>query len=90
MDDSTVSAPVDRRPVRVEVVVNRQPVILPSKEESGAQIKAAAIEQGVATVRPDSRLFLRDGDSWVLVPDDKTIKLHDGEKFRAQGKQEDS
>lgn len=90
MNDLAVEVSADHRPKRVEVTVNRQPVVLPGKEETGAQIKAAAIEQGVATVRPDSRLFRKEGDGWVLVPDDKTIKVHEGEKFRAQGKQEDS
>jgi hypothetical protein len=91
MDDSTVTAtPAERRTERVEVVVNRKPVVLPGKEETGAQIKAEAIEQGVTTVRPDSRLFRQVDDSWVLVPDGDTIKVHEGERFRAQGKQEDS
>jgi Multiubiquitin len=74
----------------VQVVVNRQPVVLPDKEVTGAQIKAAAIEQGDTTVHPDSRLFRKEGEVWEQVPDDKTITVHEGERFRAQGKQEDS
>ena len=65
-------------------------MLLPDREVTGAEIKQAAIDQGDTTVRPDSRLFRREGDSWVFVPDNETIKVHDEERFRAQGKQEDS
>ena len=88
--DSMAAASAEHKPDQVEVVVNRKRVVLPGKEATGAEIKQAAIAQGDTTVRPDSRLFRREEDSWVFVPDDKTIKVHDGERFRAQGKQEDS
>jgi hypothetical protein len=88
--DPMATAPADRRAERVEIVVNSKPVVLPGKEATGAEIKRAAIDQGDATVRPDSRLFRRDDERWVLVPDSETIKVRDGERFRAQGKQEDS
>lgn len=90
MSESMVASPEARGAERVTVEVNRKPVVLPGKEETGAQIKAAAIEQGVTTVHPDSRLFRKAGDTWVRVPDSETIKVHEGELFRAQGKQEDS
>jgi hypothetical protein len=60
------------------------------KEATGAEIKQAGIVRGDTTVRPDSRLFRWEEESWLLVPDSETIKVHDGERFRAQGKQEDS
>jgi hypothetical protein len=87
--DSMASAP-DHRVKQVVIVVNRKEVLLPDREVTGAEIKQAAIAQGDTTVRPDSRLFRREGDSWVFVPDDETIKVRDEERFRAQGKQEDS
>jgi hypothetical protein len=88
--DPMDAAPAERKPDQLEVVVNRKRVVLPGKEATGAEIKQAAIAQGDTTVRPDSRLFRRDEESWVFVPDNETIKVHDGERFRAQGKQEDS
>src|SRR5689334_1670535 len=88
--DSTAVTPAEHGPDHVEVVVNRQRVVLPGKEATGTEIKQAAIAQGDTTVRPDSRLFRRQDESWVFVPDNETIKVHDGERFRAQGKQEDS
>lgn len=89
--DPMVTAPAEHKPEQVEVVVNRKPVVLPGKEATGAEIKQAAIAQGDTTVRQDSRLFRKEEEeSWVLVPDNETIKVHDGERFRAQGKQEDS
>jgi hypothetical protein len=87
--DSMASTP-DHKVKQVAIVVNRKEVLLPAKEATGAEIKQAAIAQGDTTVRPDSRLFRREGDSWDFVPDNETIKVHDGERFRAQGKQEDS
>lgn len=87
--DSMASTP-DHKVKQVAIVVNRKEVLLPAKEATGAEIKQAAIAQGDTTVRPDSRLFRGEGDSWVFVPDNETIKVHDGERFRAQGKQEDS
>lgn len=90
MDTSTDSNAETHRSERVEIVVNKRPVVLPGKEATGVQIKQAAIEQGVSTVHPDSRLFRLADDAWVRVPDGETIKVHDGEQFRAQGKQEDS
>ena len=88
--DPMTRAAVEHTPDHVEVVVNRKQVVLPGKEATAAEIKQAAIAQGDSTVRPDSRLYRRDDDRWIFVPDDKTIKLHDEERFRAQGKQEDS
>jgi hypothetical protein len=88
--DSMAAASAEHKPDQVEVVVNRKRVVLSGKEATGTEIKQAAITQGDTTVRPDSRLFRREEDSWVFVPDDKTIKVHDEERFRAQGKQEDS
>jgi hypothetical protein len=87
--DSMAPAP-DHKAKQVAIVVNRKEVLLPAEEATGEEIKQAVIAQGDATVRPDSRLFRREGDSWVFVPDNETIKVHDGERFRAQGKQEDS
>lgn len=88
--DSMITDPAEHKPEQVEVVVNRKRVVLPGKEATGAEIKQAAIAQGDATVRPNSRLFRNESGSWVLVPDGETIKVRDGERFRAQGKQEDS
>jgi hypothetical protein len=88
--DSMMTGPAEHTTGQVEVVVNRKRVVLPGKEATAAEIKQAAIAQGDTTVRPDSRLFRKEGESWVLVPDSETIKVRDQERFRAQGKQEDS
>jgi hypothetical protein len=88
--DSMDPVRADRKVEQVEVLVNRKPVELPGKEVTGAEIKQAAIAQGDTTVRPDARLFRKEGERWIFVPDKETIRPHEGEKFRAQGKQEDS
>lgn len=80
----------EREPKQVKIEVNKQQVVLDGKVATGAQIKAAAIAQGVSTVFPDSRLFVHEDGAWVLVPDDKPVALRDGERFRAQGRQEDA
>ena len=88
--DSMAAAPAEHKSDQVQVVVNRKRVVLTGKEATGEEIKQAAIAQGDTTVQPDSRLFRREDESWVFVPDNETIKVHDGERFRAQGNQEDS
>ncbi|WP_194915350.1 hypothetical protein [Catenulispora rubra] len=90
MNDLTTTENTSLALKNVTVLVNRQPVVLHSRDVTGAQIKRDAIEQGVTTVKPDSRLFHKVGDSWVLVPDGETVRAHENEKFRAQGRQEDS
>ena len=90
MSGTTGNGAEVREPKDVTIEVNGEPVVMTSRKATAAQIKASAIAQGDKTVFPNSRVYVRQGDAWEFVPDDKTVKLHKGERFRAQGQQEDS
>lgn len=70
------------RPRTVEVTVNRQPVELPAREQTGLQIKLAAIEQGVA-IQPTFQLSVKHGQRYEVIGDTDTIEVHQGEEFLA-------
>ncbi len=69
-------------PKPVTVSVNGQPVEMPKGEASGAEIKEAAIAQGVA-IEPDFSLFLRGKHGLDPVRDDEVIKVKKGDEFSA-------
>lgn len=71
-----------RGPKAVTISVNEQPVKMPKGEASGAEIKEAAIAQGVA-IAPDFSLFLRGKDGLDPVSDHETVKLKEGFEFSA-------
>ena len=68
---------------QVEVLVNGQKVVLSQPEATGAEIKATAIADGVP-IQPDFVLseVLQSGKQ-KIVPDDKKIRLKDGDEFWA-------
>ena len=66
----------------VSILVNEKPVSLPDHKATGAQIKQAAIDQGVA-IKIDFNLFRVTGHTQHLVGDAETVTLHDGQHFRA-------
>ncbi|MBR7829907.1 hypothetical protein KDK95_26620 [Actinospica sp. MGRD01-02] len=90
MSGTTGNGAEVREPKDVTIEVNGVPVVMTGREATAAQIKAAAIAQGDKTVYPNARVYVREGDAWEFVPDDETVELHEGERFRAQGQQEDS
>lgn len=68
----------------VAVTVNEDhTVVLADKRQTGAQIKAAAIAQGVP-IQPDFVLseVLPNGKQ-KIVPDDRTVVVKDGDEFWA-------
>ena len=67
---------------RVTIKVNHQPVTFEKDEATGLQLKQAAIDQGV-DIKLDFILKRKVGDDFVRVKDDQTVKLHEGEFFRA-------
>ena len=69
-------------PKPVTVSVNDLPVEVPKGEASGAEIKQAAVAQGVK-IEPDFSLFLRGKDGLEPVRDDETVKLKKGVEFVA-------
>jgi len=69
-------------PKPVTVRVNGQPVEMPKGEAVGAEIKQAAIAQGV-NIDPDFSLFLRGKDGLEPVRDDEVVKLKKGVEFVA-------
>lgn len=69
-------------PKPVTISVNGQQVEMPKEETSGAEIKQAAIDQGVA-IASDFSLFLRGKDGLEPVRDDEEVKLKKDLEFRA-------
>ena len=70
----------------IEVSVNTRRVTLTEErgraEATGAEIKAAAIAQGVS-IQPDFALFLEHGNELDLVADEAVVNIHPQQKFRA-------
>jgi len=75
--------PQPLRPEKIEIFVNGKPVIVTKETLTGAQIKQAAIAQGVS-IQPDFVLFedLSNGKQ-VIIKDDQHVELHNGQKFEA-------
>ena len=67
----------------ITVTVNGHPVTFSDHKATGAEIKAAAIAQGVP-IEPDFALFEVKGPGHLKqVGDTETITLHQGQSFRA-------
>jgi hypothetical protein len=68
----------------VAVFVNNKPVTLPKEEVTGAEIKQAAIAQGV-TIQHDFILSVEKGESGNTrtVGDADAVKVHPNMRFRA-------
>jgi hypothetical protein len=67
----------------VTVFVNKGHVRFRRREETGAEIKAAAITQGVQ-IQPDFVLFeVKGHGSLKQIADHERVKLHEHEHFRA-------
>lgn len=71
-----------RPPIRIAVEVNNHRVILPARKMTGAQIKAASIEQG-ADLQPDFQLSVKRGHHYDVVGDDDLIEVHERQEFIA-------
>ena len=69
-------------PEAVTVNVNGRTVQMPKGEASGAEIKEAAVAQGVA-IAPDFSLFFRGKRGLEPVRDSEEIKLKEGMEFSA-------
>jgi hypothetical protein len=67
----------------LNIFVNKKPVVLHVHHANGAEIKQAAISQGV-NIQPDFNLFkIKEDGGLAPVNDNEVIKLHEGEKFSA-------
>lgn len=78
----------ERPRTEITIKVNRKPVIMQRHVATGAQIKAAAITQGV-NIKPDYVLSAKEPDGkWEVVPDDRWLRLHDCEQFMAVSPEE--
>ncbi len=70
----------------IEIDLNNKAVSFPNErgrdEATGAEIKAAAIAQGVA-IQPNFPLFQVQGSKLEPVGDDESVHIHRGLKFRA-------
>lgn len=61
----------------VTVYVNNREVVLPDRNGTGAEIKAAA------EVPADFQLYVEHGNKLELITDDQEIKVHAKQRFRA-------
>ncbi len=70
----------------IEIEVNTRPVTFPDErgrdEVTGAEIKAAAIAQGVA-IQMDFPLFLVRNKKFVPIADNQSVRIRDDKKFSA-------
>jgi hypothetical protein len=67
---------------RIVVTVNNQPVAFDQRRVTGAQIKHAAIAQGVS-IQPDFALFeVGRGPALQQIPDGEMVELYPHEAFR--------
>ena len=68
---------------RIHILVNEKPVVLEESQQTGLNIKQAAINQGVA-IQLDFVLSIeRGGGKTELVGDNEVIKVHESERFLA-------
>ncbi len=82
MEQQQATLPANEQ-VAVQVFVNKKPVTLRQRVLSGADIKAAAISQGVS-IQPDFLLYLVKGDGQLEpIQDDEQVRVHEHERFRA-------
>ncbi len=78
------------KPERTYVIrVNTQNVIVRQHKATGAEIKAAAIAQGVA-IEPGFVLSVEHGDRYDIVGDDDEVTLHKGLDFIATAADDNS
>ncbi len=70
----------------IEIELNNRTVSFPDErgrdEANGAEIKAAAIAQGVA-IQPSFPLFQVKGNKLAPIGDDESVHIRRGLKFRA-------
>ncbi|MER6667411.1 multiubiquitin domain-containing protein [Amycolatopsis japonica] len=71
-----------RPPTQIAVTVNNDPVTLPAHRMTGAEIKAAAVEQG-ADLQTDFQLSVKKGKHYDVVGDSEVISVHEGQEFIA-------
>jgi multiubiquitin len=78
--DRFFTNPLPKRHIRV--TVNRRPITIDGARQTGASIKEAAIAQGVP-IQLDFLLSRKDGSKFAPVGDEESIRVHDGDEFRA-------
>ena len=82
MSDTSLATKA-KPPKPVNVVFNRMAIHLPKGKQTGAAIKAAAIEQGV-NIQPSYVLFLiKDNGNRKLIGDADDVNVHEGDRFAA-------
>jgi len=82
-DTGAFSERAEGETTTLTVLVNNQPVVFHKKKDTGAEIKAAAIAQGVQ-IQSDFALFEVKGPGHLKpVGDDEAVTLHERESFRA-------
>jgi len=67
----------------ISIEVNNKRVDLHQREVTGNEIKAAAIQQGVAIEQDFLLYIVRAGGHLDRVQDDEKVTVHEGERFRA-------
>ncbi|MFH9562684.1 multiubiquitin domain-containing protein [Streptomyces globisporus] len=73
----------ERRPVKVTVTVNNQPLILPGRELTGLEIKQAAIAQGLPIDIGFQLSVKRGNGRYEVIDDGERIRVHPNQEFLA-------
>lgn len=91
VEDTQDASGRDRpKPEKIYVIqVNTQDVKMQQRKATGAEIKAAAIAQGV-TIEPGFVLSVQHGDRYDIVGDDDEVTLHKGLDFIATAADDNS
>lgn len=73
--------PIEHHPVSITFSVNGQSVTLATRHTNGAEIKAAAIAQGLPIQSTFSLILKRPGEASKQIGDDDKVTIHDHLEF---------
>jgi hypothetical protein len=79
----TTATEQDRPGEKIAITVNDDPVAVTDKHQTGASIKAAAIEQGVPIEADFDLSEVLPNDKQKPIADDKNVEVKDGDEFWA-------
>lgn len=79
----TTATEQDRPSGKIAIKVNDDPVALTDKHQTGASIKAAAIEQGVPIEADFDLSEVLPNGKQKPIADDKKVEVKDGDEFWA-------
>jgi Multiubiquitin len=84
MSQVETTAPEQDHPAeKIAIKVNDDPVAVTDKQQTGASIKAAAIEQGVPIEADFDLSEVLPNDKQKPIADEKNVEVKDGDEFWA-------